>query len=64
MVVPRPVVIALGLHRGEHVVLRWNQRRGVMEFEKFILKEAKDGGHTFDEDNGHRGRNAQEAIGG
>lgn len=42
MVVPKPVTIALGLKRGDHVVLQWNQREGKFEFRKFVLAGATD----------------------
>ncbi len=64
MVVPRPVLVALNMKAGEHAVLRWNQRTGVMEFEKFILKGAEDvdsGKHTDSED---RSRATPAEVGG
>ena len=62
--VPKPVLIALELKAGEHVVLRWNQKTGKMEFEKFILAGAKHVGDTEHTDSQDTSRPAQAAVGG
>jgi len=54
MVVPKPVTIALGLQRGDHIVLQWNQTDGKFEFKKFVLAGGKNGrssGHGDKTDN-------------
>ncbi|MBA7522331.1 hypothetical protein ES705_14449 [subsurface metagenome] len=64
MVVPKPVTIALGLKRGDHVLLQWDQTDGKFEFKKFVLageKNADSGEHTNSKD---RSRATQATVGG
>jgi len=41
--VPQPVVIALGLKAGQHMVFTWQQSEGKFKFTKFKPEGAQDG---------------------
>ena len=64
IVVPRPVLVALELNAGEHIVFVWQQSEGEFKIRKFIpegAKDAADSGHTNKQD---RGRAPQAKDGG
>ncbi|GAJ13313.1 unnamed protein product [marine sediment metagenome] len=64
MVVPKPVTIALGLKRGDHVLLQWNQIDGKFEFKKFVLAGGKDAGDSEHSNQQDRGRATPAKVGG
>jgi bifunctional DNA-binding transcriptional regulator/antitoxin component of YhaV-PrlF toxin-antitoxin module len=64
MVVPKPVTIALGLKRGDHILLQWNQTDGNFEFKKFVLAGGKDVDSREHTDSEGRSGATQAKVGG
>jgi len=61
IVVPRPVLSALNLRAGEHLVFVWQIETGTFVVKKFIPEGVKDGGHAEHSDIKDRSRAPQAA---
>ena len=61
IVVPRPVLAALSLKAGEHLVFVWQIDTGTFVVQKFIPEGVKHGGDAEHSDNQDRSRATQAA---